>query len=108
MAKFLILFIGGNIPEDKREQSITDRLIWMNDLRAKNKFIDGSPLSPTGKVIADQDEADFRHDGNSVNGYVLIEAETIDEVLGYVKLSPQVKPEYGSARAEIRPLMPLR
>ncbi len=108
MAKFLLLFIGGDIPEDKKVQSVTDRLTWMNDLKEEGKFIDGSPLMPSGKVIADETlVTDFTHDDNSINGYAIIEADSIDNVTSLAQTAPQVMPEYGCAKAEVRPLNPL-
>lgn len=101
MSKFLILFIGGNIPEGKKQQSITDRLAWMDDLKSEGKFVDGSPLLPEGKVIHQDSEADYEHSDSSINGYVTIEAEDIAAAAKAVESSPQVKPEYGSAVAEI-------
>jgi hypothetical protein len=104
MSKFIILFIGGSIPENKKEQSVTDRLAWMNDLRKDGKFIDGSPLSSQGKMIINQTEVDYIHGGDSINGYAMIEASDINEALAYAKKAPQVEVAYGSAKAEVRPL----
>jgi hypothetical protein len=38
MAKFMILFHGSNIPTDKVEQSVPDRLAWIDNLSSKTKF----------------------------------------------------------------------
>jgi hypothetical protein len=66
MSKFMILFHGGNIPKDKAEQSVSDRLAWMNNLRNSGKFIEGSPLDIEGKVITDQ---------TKISTYIYNEAE---------------------------------
>ncbi len=105
--KFLLLFHGGNIPENKRQQSVVERLAWMNDLRSQDKFIDGSPLVPEGKYIKDNLYMDYEHDESSINGYAIIEAANIDEALELCKPAPQLKQEYGSANLEIRQLKPL-
>jgi hypothetical protein len=107
MAKFLILFIGGSVPEDKKQQNITDRLAWMNGLGAEGMFIDGSPLKPEGIMIHTNTEARYAHDDDSVNGYAIIDVDDIDAAVDVAQLAPQVKPEYGSATAEIRPLLSL-
>ena len=107
MAKFLVLFIGGSIPEDKKQQSVTDRLAWMNDLGAEGKLVDGSPLKPEGILIHANTEARYAHDDDSVNGYVIIDVDDIDAAVDVIQSAPQVKPEYGSATAEIRPLLSL-
>ena len=96
MAKFLLLFRGGIIPQDKKEQSIKDRLEWMNNLRSSGNFIDGSPLLPTGKII-DKNTADFVHENDSINGYAIINTENINEAEQLSKPAPQLRPEYGSA-----------
>jgi len=107
MAKFLILFRGGSIPEDKKEQSITDRLAWMASLSAEGKFIDGSPLKPEGLVIHTHAEAKYIHNGDSINGYAIIDVSDMDSAMDAAQSAPQVQPEYGSAKAEIRPLLSL-
>jgi hypothetical protein len=106
--KYLVLFIGGSIPEGKRAQSITDRLAWMNGLRDQGKLIDGSPLNPHGKTITDSVESDYTHDAASTNGYAIIEAEDLDEAVELTRPAPQLKSEYGAARAEIRPLQQIQ
>lgn len=105
--RFLVLFHGGNIPEDKKEQSIQDRLTWMNELRGKDYFIDGSPVTSDGKLITGSVTSDFTHGSDSTNGYALIEAETVEMAVELVQAAPQLKAEYGGAAAEIRPLQPL-
>jgi hypothetical protein len=107
MPKYLIIFVGGKIPEDKKRQSITDRLKWMENLRNEGKFVDGSPLKPEGKIIHGTQESSYNHNDNSVNGYAIISVDNIDEAVLIGQAAPQVSPEYGSAVAEIRPLLPL-
>jgi hypothetical protein len=80
----------------------------MDDLKARGKFVDGSPLQPNGKVLIYQAEASYAHDGDSVNGYAIIKADDIEEAMAIVQKAPQVTPAYGSAKAEIRPLLSLR
>jgi len=106
MAKFLILFIGGSVSEDKKQQSIIDRLAW-NSLGAEGTFIDGSPLKPEGIMIHTNTEARYAHDDESVNGYAIIDVDDIDTAIDVAQSAPQVKSEYGSATAEIRPLLSL-
>jgi len=108
MGKFLLLFIGGNFPENKFEQSVTDRLQWMQTLKDQGKFVDGSPLSPVGKVIVNQrDPKDYVHDQNSINGFVLITAGDMQEAVTIAMGAPQALPEYGSAHVEVRQIQPL-
>jgi len=108
MGKFLLLFIGGNFPENKFEQSVTDRQQWMQALKDKDKFVDGSPLSPVGKVIVNQRDAkNYVHDQESVNGFAIIKASDTQEAVAIAMDAPQARAEYGSAHVEIRQLQPL-
>jgi hypothetical protein len=108
MGKYLFLFIGGNIPESKFEQSVTDRLHWMKQLKDQGKFIDGSPLSPVGKVTVNQHSSkDYVHDQNSVNGFAIVSANDVQEAVTIAMDAPQVRVEYGNAHVEIRQLQQL-
>ena len=105
--KYMLLFIGGNIPESKKKQGIEDRLTWMNDLRSRGKFVDGSPLKSSGKTIDHKVVMQFTHDSDSINGYAVLDVKGINEAVAIAGTAPQLKPGYGSARVEIRPLLPL-
>jgi len=105
--KYLLLFYGGSIPEDKKDQSVVDRLAWMNDLRREGKLIDGSPLQSQGKNISASLQEDYVHDSDSINGFAVIEADDMREAAALGGLAPQLKQEYGAATLEIRPLQPL-
>lgn len=108
MGKFILLFIGGIIPENKWEQSVADRMQWMQKLQDQDMFIDGSPLSPVGKILVNQRDAkEYVHDQDSVNGFAIIKANTMQEAVSVAMDAPQVRPEYGSAHIEIRQIQPL-
>lgn len=105
MGKYMLFFVGGDMPDDQIEQSITDRVHWMDDLKQREVFLDGSPLSPEGKVVVSADDVqDFRHDANSVNGFAIVEAADLDAAIAIAKDAPQLRPEYGAAQAVVRPL----
>lgn len=108
MGKFLLLFIGGNFPENKFEQSVIDRQQWMQGLKDEDKFVEGSPLSPVGKVIVNQRDAkEYMHDQGSINGFAIIKAGDMQEAVTIAMDAPQARAEYGSAHVEIRQLQPL-
>jgi hypothetical protein len=108
MAKFILLFHGGNITEYNKSQSIKDRLVWMEDLKIKNKFVDGSPLYPGGKVITNKpDVIVYIHNDAGISGYAIVTAENEEEAIAIARTAPQLREEYGSAKAEIRMLSPL-
>lgn len=108
MSKYILLFHGGNIPDDKKAQSARDRLEWMQGLKKANKFIDGSPLHPEGKVITSKpDVILYIHNDAGISGYAIIEAQSEGEAIDIARTAPQLRKEYGSAQAEIRELNPL-
>jgi hypothetical protein len=108
MGKFMLLFIGGSIPESKFEQSVTDRLQWMQQLKDQDKFVEGSPLSPVGKILINQrDTKDYVHSQESVNGFAIIKASDMQEAVAIAMDAPQARSEYGSAHVEIRQMQPL-
>lgn len=102
--KYLLLFLGGIVAEAKKKQSIADRRAWMKNLRNQGKFIDGSPLAPSGKTIDHDVVMQFTRDGDSVTSYAVIEAKNVDEAILLASSAPQLKADYGSAQVEIRPL----
>lgn len=108
MGQFILFFIGGDIPEDKWEQSVIDRMQWMQALRDQGKFVEGSPLSPVGKVLTSRRNVrEFMHDQDSINGFALVKAEDMQEAVRIAKKAPQASSEYGSVHIEIRQLQPL-
>jgi hypothetical protein len=108
MGKYMLLFIGGNIPENKFEQSVTDRLEWMQELKEQGKFIEGSPLSPVGRVLITQRQVkEYVHDQDSVDGFAIVKARDMEEAVSIAMDAPQVRSEYGSSHIEIRQLQPL-
>jgi hypothetical protein len=78
---------------------------WFSDLQQKGILKDKNPLERSGKLV--QGRAKDVHDGpyaelkDLVNGYVLIEAATIDEAVNLSKGCP-IFDDDGSV--EIRPL----
>lgn len=108
MAKFILLFHGGNIAKNKLAQSIKDRLAWMEGLKNENKLIDGSPLHPEGKAVDNKlDVIEYLHNDVSINGYAIIDAKDMAEAIDIARTAPQLKEQYGSAVAEVRMLSPL-
>lgn len=106
--KFILLFHGGKVPEALQEQSIKDRLAWMSELRDSGHLLDGSPLRPEGVTIVNDVSSDFVHVDDSVNGYAIIEADSIATAVELSRTAPQLYEKYGAAKVEIRPFQPLK
>jgi hypothetical protein len=104
MAKFVLLFVGGLVPDEKREQNSKDWMAWMGKLGAGEKLVDGAPFGPHSKVVSGNGEVkdyDWHNDSN-VGGYCLIKAEDVDEAVELAKDCPQLAEEYGSGSVEVR------
>lgn len=109
MSEFLFLFRGSQqslrSPE-QMQRSFQKWRAWFSDLQQKGVLKDpGSPLEPLGKLV--QGRAKDVHDGpyaelkDLVNGYMLIEAATIDEAVNLSKGCP-IFDDDGSV--EVRPV----
>jgi hypothetical protein len=80
----------------------------MDQLKGKDRFVDGSPLETEGKVIVGRtDVRTYIHNEAGVSGYVIIEVRSLDEAMEVAKSAPQASEEYGSAMVEIRQLKAL-
>jgi hypothetical protein len=98
--------------EDERNAVYGEYFAFTNELRASGGFIDGNPLQATSasttvrvrngeQVVTD---GPFAETKEQLGGYYVIEAETVDEALGWAAKIPGAR--YGSI--EVRPVMPMR
>lgn len=105
MARFVLLFVGGLVPDDKQQANMNDWTDWMDRLRVDGKLVEGAPFGEPSRVISKQTKVkdyDWQHDSN-VGGYCIVEVDTIDEAVQLSLNCPQLKEEYGSGRVEVRP-----
>ena len=90
------------------EQSVADRLQWMQVLQDQDKFVEGSTLSPVGKVlVGHRGVKEYMHDQESINGFAIVQAGDMQEAVKIAMGAPQAQSEYGSAHVEVRQLQPL-
>ena len=111
MSEFLFLFRGSQqslrSPE-QMQRSFEKWRAWFGDLQQKGILKNPTPLEPGGKLV--QGRAKDVHDGpyaeikDLINGYVLIEAATIDKA---VELSKDCPIFNDGGSIEIRPVLKL-
>lgn len=78
---------------------------WINEIQDSGKLVSGNHFSAEGTVIKPgqvTESAPFRSDGVSVAGYIIIEAEDLDEALITAQKCPILNGENTSV--EIRAL----
>ena len=110
MSEFLFVFRGSNLhtrSPDQMQKSVQSWVAWFKELNEKGFIKDpGNPLDRSGKVV--RGHSKDIHDGpyaeakDLVNGYVLIEAATIDHAVELSKGCP-IFEDGGSV--EVRPIM---
>lgn len=88
MAKYLLAYHGGGMPETEEEQASV-MAAWSDWLAsAGDKLVDGgAPLGQAKSVAPDGSVADNATD---LNGYSLINADSIDHAVAFAKGSPHL------------------
>jgi hypothetical protein len=109
--EFMLLFRGphwdkGLSPEEL-QQVMNQVMAWFEGLKQLGKVKAGQPLSDVGKTISGKkgrtvSDGPFAESKEAVGGYLLLEADSLDEVVAIVKQSPAL--DYGVI-IEIRPVL---
>jgi len=110
MSEFLFLFRGSSRVErspEEMQKSMQKWVAWFKELNGKGVIKDpGNPLETSGKVVRghskDVHDGPYAEAKDLVNGYVLIEAATIDHAVELSKGCP-IFADGGSV--EVRPIM---
>ena len=82
MAKFVLIYSGGGMPESEEEQAATLEAwgAWYGALGAS--IVDGgNPFMPYGKTIAGDGSVSDVDPDYLASGYTIIEAENLDEAV---------------------------
>lgn len=105
MKEFIFLFRGGKTTEASEAELITHENAWddwMEGLEQRNILIDGMPLKDDAVIVDGQEEKRGEETGDySVTGYLILEANNLDEAVSYTKGCPIF--EFGGT-VEVRPL----
>jgi hypothetical protein len=112
MSEFLFLIRGSNRlarSPDELQKSVQKWLAWFKELNEKGVVKDpGNPLGASGKVVRgtskDIHDGPYAEAKDLVNGYVLIEAATIEQAVELAEGCP-IFEDGGSV--EVRPVMKL-
>ena len=110
MKDFMFIFRGGsdamNFSPEQMQQHMQKWFSWVNDLKAKNIYISGEPLTPSGRTIkgstAVVTDGPFAESKEVVGGFFLIKADTIEAATEIARDCPDL-PLNGSV--EIREVM---
>jgi|CXWL01.1.fsa_nt_gi hypothetical protein len=97
MEKFLFLFRGSDAgtsqqsPEEKQSH-MQKWGIWIGRLAERGIFLAGDPISKEGKMVnggnKSVSDGPYKANGESVGGYFIINARSIDEAVEISKDSP--------------------
>ena len=90
MAKYLLLFRGGESVSD--DENIREWDEYIGKLARDGKIISGLPFGPRAKLVIGPEKqiADLNKAQSSINAYIILDAENIEQVLEYAKLAPNI------------------
>lgn len=88
MAKFILLCRGGQVSDQQRGAHMQKWGAWMGGLAQSGKLAGGEPLQGGGKVISDSKVDNAGSSADAVNGYILVNAPTLDEAVNIAKGCP--------------------
>lgn len=80
MAKYLLLYSGGSMPETEEETARVMKAweVWYTGLGAA--VVDpGNPISPMAKSVASNGKISDGPAGSMASGYTILEASSLDE-----------------------------
>src|SRR5262245_33350267 len=89
MAKFVLLYSGGSMPETETEQAAVLQAwtAWYNELGSA--VVDaGNPFKPMAKSITSDGTVSDGPIGTPASGYTIIEADSLDEAVDMAKDCP--------------------
>lgn len=112
MSKFLFLFRGGDgrmadLSPEQIQEHMQKWGAWMGELGAAGTLIAGEPLQSEGKVVAAGNlvtDGPFAEGKELVGGYLLINAENLDQAVEISKGCP-IYEHHGTT--EVREIAPM-
>src|SRR6185503_19203505 len=114
MEKFILFFRGGahhayNANESKEGMEIMQQWMnWMGGLQQKGILVAADPLLPTGKQVIGAGkrvaEGPYVQEGEQVGGYIIVNANDINEAIEIAKNCPVLNEE---GKVEVRPIQKL-
>jgi hypothetical protein len=105
---YMMLFRGEHwdkgLSGEELQQLLNKVMAWFDDLQKQGKVKGGQPLAPKGYMVSDRVVFDgpFTESKEVVGGYLLLEADNLEEALAIAKSSPTL--EHGIT-IEVRPVL---
>ncbi|MBX0329224.1 hypothetical protein K2Z83_16240 [Oscillochloris sp. ZM17-4] len=92
MAKYVLIFNGGGMPETEAEQAAVMQAwgVWYEGLGSA-VMDGGNPLSPMARSIASDGAVSDGANGTPASGYTIISADTMDAAVTMAKGCPILK-----------------
>ena len=94
MQQFLVLTIGRALePQDGDEGAMAymaEWQTWLGGLIASGALDSGRPLDAGGKVVEKDTVADFQPEDIGIGGYLIINAESLDDAARIMQGSPHM------------------
>ena len=112
MTKFLYLFRGGDehmneLSPEEKQAHMEEWGAWMQGLAEKGQLIDGLPLNGAGKQVTGKGtvvtDGPFAEGAEIVGGYLMVNAETLDEATEMSMGCPILQSDDG--HIEVREIM---
>ena len=93
MQDFMFIFRGGSDASDLSPEDMQNHMQkwyeWIEELKAKNIYVSGEPLTPAGKTIRGKKalvtDGPFAESKELVGGYFIIRANSLDEAVDIAK-----------------------
>jgi len=109
MKDFMFIFRGAGQPDfspEQMQQHMQKWFAWIDELKAKNLYVAGEPLTPAGKTVkgpkALVTDGPFTESKELVGGFFLLKANSLEEATELAKGCPDL-PLGGSV--EVREIM---
>ena len=94
MKKFMLLFVGFELQSDDGSRLTQDYMKkwgeWIAGLARKGVVESGSPFEWRGKVVKKELATDLHLQQEDIGGYMLINAESLDEAVEIAKQAPHM------------------
>jgi hypothetical protein len=112
MEKFMLIFHGGQLPENQRtpenmQASMGKWFVWIDQLAKSGKYAAGEALLPGGKIVSGTSktavtDGPFIEGKEVVGGYFIVNANSYDEAVAICKDYPDYE---NGGRVHIRQVM---
>ncbi len=94
-----------HMSEAEIQGDIQEYTAWVEEIGKAGNYVSGDPLDPEGRYItkdAIHSDGPFIESKEAVTGYILVQADTIDQAVSIAKKCPVFK---NGGAVEVRPVM---